>query len=148
MKAQAPPTHLEFGEFLRQLQPFWRWLIILGMVGLVSWYLPLLVVSITGVWQQNFRNIPDLLLAVTVLSIQSIVGYVTRKPWLVCAVFLALIFGYFASLISRRTASWAEWQTWWMVFFVPAAALTLNTYLFGKFAQAAALRGDESKPVS
>ncbi len=128
----------EMLEVLRELDPRLSFGIGLLFCAIIAYYVPLVLIALTGVWVNNLTMLLPLLIAVTVLVVQNLIGNKLSKLMPVAIAFAVVIDCAEAYLIARTSHSF-DWRVCWMLFFLPTAACILNAWLLLRFKAAADL---------
>jgi len=137
MKTQNSQSSIQdnrgaMSEALRSLDP--RICLAIGLVfsAVIGYYVPAILIALTGVWVNDLTMVIPLLLSVTVLIVQNLIGNHFNKILLTGIVLGVALDGYYLDFM-LRTAVNPTWHDWWMVYFAPPASCILNAWLFLKF---------------
>ncbi len=125
-------------EALRSLDPRLRFAIGLLSCAVVAYYIPSIIIALTGVWVNNLTMINLLLISVAVLVLQNLVGNKVKRIFLVAVIFM-IVFNAYATVLMLHMAANPTFHDWWMMFFFPTATCLLNAGMFLRFKAATGL---------
>ena len=125
-------------EVLRSFAPLPRFVVGLIACAIAAYYVPLILIALTGVWVNSLADAMQLLIVVMVLVIQNLIGNKLNQMLIVSAVFAVLVDGL-ELYILIRTSSSLVFHRDWMLFFLPTTAFFLNAWLLGQYKRAMAL---------
>ncbi len=124
---------------LVRLAPFWRLLFGITGISVLAYYIPLLIVTLTGLWVNRVLMFPDVLIEVGILAIVSVIGYAFKNIWLVALVVLGIYLGYEIQHYVRAPMTF-EIGLRWPEFFAPSASLILNAWLTRRYVRSVELQ--------
>jgi hypothetical protein len=133
------PTGVDLSDLVSELPAWARLTLGLILCPTIAYYLTMFAITVTGVWVGNLSNALQAVVAIAILALQGYLGYLIRRPWISCAVFVVLIGGYEASLVAR-TSTLAQWSSWWQLFFGPLVGFPLSTWMFARYSDSVSLR--------
>ena len=112
----------------------------LGIIGcaVVAFYVPLLVVTMTGVWTNRIFMLDDVAVESSIMAVVSLVGYFTGRVWIVSFVVIGLFLAYLTQHFVRSPAVF-NFGMRWPDFFHPATALLLNSWLLQRYIKSVGL---------
>ncbi len=125
-------------ESLRELDPSLRYAIGLVCCAVVAYYIPSIIIALTGLWVNNLTMLLPLLISATVLVVQNLIGNRLNKILICGLIFAGTIDCGQAYSVAHYPHSFA-WHVYLMLFFFPTAACILNAWLFLRFKTAADL---------
>ena len=128
----------EMFEKLRELDPRLRFVAGLIFCAVVAYYIPLVLIALTGIWVNNLTMMMQLVICTALLIVLNLVGNRLDKVFLTNIV-LAVIVDCYEAFDLTRTSNWSAWHNCWMLFFFPTIACLLNAWLFLRFKAAAGL---------
>lgn len=131
-------NEVSFSEAVQGLPVPVRWSLTIFLSGAIGWYVPLISVTLSGVWINNVGMWKEALSGCLFLTLMNLIGYWTRRPSVIACLFLLLIVGYEAQHLAKLTIHWT-WGETWQLFYMPAAAIPLSAWTFTKFLDAADL---------
>jgi|GEM_PF-4989490 len=112
--------------------PLWiRIFIALLTSSVLAYYLPMIIVSLTGHWANNLTDPRLLLVSIGIYIFQNSVGILFRRITLVGIAFAVAWFLFFlvTIVLTRRIEGWKEW---WPVLFAPELASLINAFCLAK----------------
>ena len=126
-------------EALRSINPSLCYVIGLIVCATIAYYLPLILIALTGVWVNNLTMMLQFVVFAAVLTITNLIGNRLSRIFLANAVMVGLAISY-ESWYFAHGFNWSELSHNWMAFFLPVAAFLLNAWLFLQFKAAAGLK--------
>ena len=137
MRTQASQSSIQddrtgIAEVLQSLDP--RLSFAIGLLGcaLVAYYIPSILIALTGVWVNNLTMMDALLISMVVLIVQNLIGNRIKKILLVGIVF-AVLFNLYAVVVMVHKTANPTFHDWWMMFFYPTVTYPLNAWLLLRF---------------
>lgn len=137
-KASLQDNRSGMFEALRELDPTFRYAIGLISCAVAAYYIPSIIIALTGVWVNNLTVLNLLLISVAILIVQNLIGNYFKKILLVGIVF-AVLSNIYAVVSMLRIAAHPTVHDWWMMFFFATTSYPLNAWLLLKFKAAANL---------
>lgn len=125
-------------ESLRRLNPLSRFSLGLIICAILAYYIPMVLVALTGAWVNNLLMWNELAVGVAMLLAQNLIGNKVGRPMLVAIIFAVLIDCYYVQFFARISMP-AAWKGAWKLFFVPTVGFPLNAYLLIRYKQLAGL---------
>jgi len=125
-------------EVLQKLDPRLGFAIGLLSCAVVAYYIPLIIVALTGTWVNNLTMMDQLAVGVVILAGSNLIGNRVKRILLVGIVF-AVLFNIYTVVLMLHMAAHPTVHDWWMAFFFPTAACLLNAWFFLRFKAAAGL---------
>ncbi len=114
------------------MNPTLRFVAGLIFCAVVAYYIPLVLIALTGIWVNNLTMMVQLAVCTAFLIVLNLVGNRLNRVFLTNLVFVMIIDCYEVYDLAR-TSDWSAWHNWWMLFFFPTAACLLNAWLFLRF---------------
>lgn len=124
-------------EALLTLKPLPRFVV--GLVGsaVLAFYIPLIMITLTGKWINNLTGDAWLanLIGIMVLLAQNLIGNKIKRIMPTGIIFAVLMLCYYGGLIIRGWG-WGDWKGWWPFLFFSAVSYPLNAYVLLKYKRA------------
>lgn len=120
-------------EKLRGLDPQLCFVIGLISSAVIGYYIPTIVIALTGVWVNSLYMLGPLLSFSAVLVVQNLIGNRLNRLLLVSLIFLAMFYCLGTYFIVSGNLGLAGWRHWWMALFQPTVACPLSAWLLLKF---------------
>ena len=140
MKTKSSPLSLQDDrdgvfEGLRELDP--RLCFAIGLVSsaVIGYYIPTIVIALTGIWVNSLFMLSHILPFSIVLVVQNLIGNKLNKLLLISIIFVVLFDSLGTYFIVIGNSGLAGWRHWWMVPFQPTVACPLSAWLLLKFKQ-------------
>jgi len=119
-------------EAVRSLDP--RLSLTIGLVysAVVAYYVPSVIIALTGIWVNNLTMLVPFLMTATILIVQNLIGNRLNKVFLLGIVFAAIL-DCCQITVMFHTTDHPTWHNYWMTYFLLTTASLLNAGLFLQF---------------
>jgi hypothetical protein len=123
-------------EWLSELHPTAAFLIGLICSSFLAYYIPMVLVALTGRWINNLTMWLQTAIFMTAFMIlNAITSKVGKRDWIVPVLAGTALTLYELSLVARGSRL-EDWPTWWMMVALPLPMCLLNYWLFASFMRA------------
>ena len=124
-----------FLTVLKKMPRAWALLIGLLCSAAVAYYIPMVIIALTGVWVNNLLDLKGAAASICILSVINAFAFKIQRPYVtnMSLVLCASAFIFYEMALSRPLQ---DWPLWWEVYFLLLAAGFLNPFTFIRFRRA------------